>query len=111
MTERGAAVPQDAQITPSGTAHKVTAIVRQAVPNASGGSSACRLVDLLTRGDVLGGLRVPGLSGMGRSPRCVVVVRMAEAGAGVDGVAANRELWTQANSEYTGVLLMEESCS
>jgi SAM-dependent methyltransferase len=34
------------------------------------------------------------------SPRCVVVMRMAEAGAGADGVAANRELWTQANSEY-----------
>src|SRR6185437_11238947 len=30
-----------------------------------------------------------------------VVVRMAEAEAGADEVAANRELWTQANSEYT----------
>jgi SAM-dependent methyltransferase len=38
--------------------------------------------------------------GMGMSPRCVVVMRMAEAGAGADGVAANREPWTQANSEY-----------
>jgi hypothetical protein len=37
---------------------------------------------------------------MGMSPGCVVVVRMAEAGAGADEVAANRELWTQANSEY-----------
>lgn len=27
-------------------------------------------------------------------------MRMAEAGAGADGVAASRELWTQANSEY-----------
>jgi hypothetical protein len=33
MTERGAAVPQDAQITPFGTAQKVTGIVRQDVPN------------------------------------------------------------------------------
>jgi hypothetical protein len=32
---------------------------------------------------------------------CVVVMRMAEAGARADEVAANRELWTQANSEYT----------
>src|ERR1700730_12270827 len=39
--------------------------------------------------------------GMGMSPGCVVVIRMAEAGAGAEGVAANRELWTQANSEYT----------
>ena len=37
---------------------------------------------------------------MGMSPGCVVVMRMAEAGAGADEVAANRELWTQANSEY-----------
>ena len=36
---------------------------------------------------------------MDMSPGCVVVMRMA--GAGADGVAANRELWTQANSEYT----------
>jgi hypothetical protein len=35
-TERGAAIPQDAQITPFGTAQKVTGIVRQDVPN--GGS-------------------------------------------------------------------------
>jgi hypothetical protein len=27
---------------------------------------------------------------------------MAEAGAGADEVASNRELWTQANSEYAG---------
>jgi len=33
MTERGAAVPQNAQITPFGTAQKVTAIVRQDIPN------------------------------------------------------------------------------
>ena len=39
--------------------------------------------------------------GMGMSPGCVVVMRMAEAGARADGIAANRELWTQANSEYT----------
>ena len=38
--------------------------------------------------------------GMGMSPGCMVVMRMAEAGARADGVAANRELWTQANSEY-----------
>lgn len=39
---------------------------------------------------------------MGLSPECVVVVvRMAEAGAGADEIAANRELWTRANSEYT----------
>jgi hypothetical protein len=37
---------------------------------------------------------------MGSSSRCVAVVRMVEAGAGPDEVAANRELWTQANSEY-----------
>jgi 2-polyprenyl-3-methyl-5-hydroxy-6-metoxy-1,4-benzoquinol methylase len=46
---------------------------------------------------VAGGRRAYG--GMGMSPGCVVM-RMAEAGAGADGVAANRELWTQANSEY-----------
>jgi hypothetical protein len=39
--------------------------------------------------------------GMGMSPGRVVVMRMAEAGAGADEVAANRELWTRANSEYT----------
>jgi SAM-dependent methyltransferase len=38
---------------------------------------------------------------MDMSPGCVVVMRMAEAGARADEVAANRELWTQANSEYT----------
>lgn len=27
---------------------------------------------------------------------------MAETGAGADDVAANRELWTRANSEYAG---------
>jgi len=37
---------------------------------------------------------------MGMSPGCMVVMRMAEAGGRADGVAANRELWTQANSEY-----------
>ena len=37
---------------------------------------------------------------MDMSPECVVV-RMAEADAGADEVAANQELWTQANSEYT----------
>jgi hypothetical protein len=37
---------------------------------------------------------------MGMSPGCVVAVRMTEAGAREDEVAANRELWTQANSEY-----------
>jgi SAM-dependent methyltransferase len=66
-----------------------------------GRSSACRVVELITRGDALGGRR-RAYRGMGMSPGCVVVViRMAEAGARSDGVAANRELWTQANSEYT----------
>jgi SAM-dependent methyltransferase len=37
---------------------------------------------------------------MGMSTGCLVVVRMAEAGAGADEMAANREVWTQANSEY-----------
>jgi len=37
---------------------------------------------------------------MDTSPECVVVL-MAEAEAGPDEVAANRELWTQANSDYT----------
>jgi len=44
MTERGAAVPRDAQITPFGTAQKVTGIVRQDVPN---GGSAGALFDVL----------------------------------------------------------------
>ena len=39
--------------------------------------------------------------GMDTSPGCVVVMRVAGAGARADEVAANRELWTQANSEYT----------
>ena len=38
--------------------------------------------------------------GMDMSPGCMVVMRMADAGAKADEVAANRELWTQANSEY-----------
>jgi len=49
MTKRGAAAPQDAQITPSGTAQKVTAIVRQDVPN--GGSLRGRVEAQVTLRD------------------------------------------------------------
>ena len=46
---------------------------------------------------VTGGLRP--YRGIGMSAGWVVV-RMAEAGAGADGAAANRVVWTRANSDY-----------
>jgi len=77
MTERGAAVPQDAQITPFGTAQKVTGIVRQDVPNggyacasyASGGGSASRIAGDVSAGSALASCRADGLCAVrGKAP-------------------------------------------
>jgi hypothetical protein len=88
-----------APITPFGST--LTA-VQQAWNYAQlGGSSACRIVERITQRDGLSGRWTPPLSWHGHvAGDAWWWCGMAEVGAGADEVAANRELWTQVNTEY-----------